>query len=986
MAFDLVHGRRSHSVASLLVTILSIAVIAGVVTPAFAGRSTFRTYNIDQGLTSLGGDCLVQDGGGFLLVCTESGLFSYDGRRFDNLGPEQGLRQGGYVYDVTTAPSGRIAIRFADEVMIADRATDRLHSPRSLVFHAVSRPGLNFFEDRKHRLVAWHGGFALLADDNLERIVLPDGGPPKMELVGYDAVERSQLSGATSVFSAHDHLWLAFEDGRLCTADPGQVKCYGAADGLHAGRFVDVVAGDGDTVLARSASSVATFTPISGSPAAGTWSVVTLPDQGVRYVGYVWSLGLFRTPDGGFITQADHGLAVLGPQGWRLLSVNDGAPSGTIVSSMTDRTGQLWFQIFGIGLKRWVGYGRWETFQKSDGLSEGIAWKTARTPNGSVWISTDTGIDEIVRQGVSLKLSKVWPGSSYAIAADARGALWSGDGNEGASVIDPVTGAVTKLSMPAVNAIFPGQGDDVWFGTRAGLFKIDDRPGYALRPRVVASARTSVKDVTGDSSGGVFYLSSGRLRHYRHDGTDVPVVETWPDNGFEPVSLASDHNGGLWVGGAGGLYRFNTRNDHVLDTLSVPASDTRANSVVAVMVDHRGWVWAGTSLGVSVFNGQRWVSLDVDSGLASNDVDEGGIREDPDGSVWITTAEGVSHLLDASWLFAQHPVQAVISAATLGQTAVSGTMPYSQDALVVQFGTPNYGVERSVTFRYSLSGVDTGMAASPSGLVRYPSVPPGHHVLTVVAYDDMTHETSAPASFVVDIAYPWWRQWWAEFLVVAGGLGVAYGAMWLRFRAIMARQSELRRCVAEATELLRYDGLTGLLNRREIEKHLAEKLSKGCIGDETVIALLDVDHFKQVNDAYGHLGGDDVLRSLGRLVQADIWAGECAGRYGGEEILLVLDDGDGRGAERVLHLLHTIRGTPFNAAGKSIRVTCSIGLAWAVPGDDWESLIGRADNALYEAKSSGRDRVVEKGRRAWSASSGWASTRSPALSERHGPA
>ena len=132
------------------------------------------------------------------------------------------------------------------------------------------------------------------------------------------------------------------------------------------------------------------------------------------------------------------------------------------------------------------------------------------------------------------------------------------------------------------------------------------------------------------------------------------------------------------------------------------------------------------------------------------------------------------------------------------------------------------------------------------------------------------------------------------------------------------------------------------------------------------MALIDVDHFKQVNDHYGHLGGDDVLRALGRLILADIWSGECAGRYGGEEMLLVLDDCDGRGAERVSQLLHTIRGTPFYAAGKSIRVTCSIGLAWVAQGDDWESLIGRADSALYEAKASGRDQVVERGRRNWS--------------------
>ena len=950
---------RSVRLSALTVAFAAAACLPGA--PARAGRSTFRTYNANQGLSSLGGGCITQDRSGFVLVCTESGVFAYDGRRFDNLGTDQGLRQGGDVYDVAVAASGRVAVRFADEVLVSDRATDASHAPRSLSFQTVAHPGLNFYDETLHRLVAWQDGLVLLAGDAVERIVFPADGAPRIEVMGYDPVERAMLASPMSVFSITGHLWTSLADGRLCTADPGHVRCYGVADGLRGGEWVDVVAGDGGRVLARSATSVATL-----DPASGAWSVVSLPDQGGRYRSYVSNLGLFRTPDGGLVTQADHGLAVLGAQGWRTLSVEEGAPSGTIVSAMTDATGQLWFQVFGLGLKRWVGYGRWETFQKSDGLSDGVAWATARAPGGPLWIATDTGIDEVVRRGSALKLSRVFPEASYALAAGPHGRLWCSNGNEGAMVIDPVTGSATRIGTPAVGAIFAGV-DDVWLGTRSGLFKVDDRPGKPLGAQLAASARTEIVDVTGDGSGGVYYLSSGRLRHHHQDGVDRPILEQWPIKGFEPLSLALDHNGALWVGGSGGLFRFAFAADKMVASLSVPTSDTLSNSIVAVMVDHRGWVWVGTSRGLSVSNGQRWVSLDIDSGLVANDIDEGGLREDPDGSVWITTVEGLSHLLDPRWLFDRHPAQVLVSGATLGSRPVTGRMPYSREALTVQFGTPSYGAEGSVVFRYRLSGVDASEVQSSSGLVHYPFVPPGRHVLTVTGYDEMTHDTSAPASFVIDVAYPWWKQWWAVALWGAAALGLIYAAMWLRLRAVMARQAELQRHVAKATELLRYDGLTGLLNRREIERHLADKLSIGRGESEMVIALLDIDHFKQVNDLYGHLGGDDVLRALGRLALADIWQGECAGRYGGEEFLLVLDDSDGRGADRVLQLLHTIRGTPFNAAGASIRVTCSIGLAWAVGGDDWETLIGRADQALYEAKDAGRDRVVERGRRGVSA-------------------
>ena len=139
-------------------------------------------------------------------------------------------------------------------------------------------------------------------------------------------------------------------------------------------------------------------------------------------------------------------------------------------------------------------------------------------------------------------------------------------------------------------------------------------------------------------------------------------------------------------------------------------------------------------------------------------------------------------------------------------------------------------------------------------------------------------------------------------------------------------------------------------------------MAAGRAGDELIVALLDIDHFKRINDRHGHLGGDDVLRAMGRLVADMIGRGEFAGRYGGEEILLVLQDGNGTGAGRVLGLHRAVEAEAFRAAGAAVVVTCSIGLTWAVRGDDWESLIGRADEALYDAKTSGRNRVIESPR------------------------
>ncbi len=927
---------------------------------AHAESSSLRIYDVDQGLASLGGGCLVQDPAGYLLICTEHGVFTYDGRRFVNLGPEQGMRAGGLVYGVTLTTSGRVAVSFADEVFVSDRATDAAHPPGSLRFAKVLHPGLTFYDEHVHHIAPWRDSIVLLAGAATEVMVLPPAGAPHFEAVDYNATERKLLDDTTAVFSVRGSLWEPEEDGRLCAAEPGAVRCYGPADGLEGGPWRDVKPGPGITVMARSATSVASF-----DPATGRWTTTLLPDQGGRYVNYRGDLALFRTPDGGFLTQAEHGLVVLRPDGWRQLRVEDGAPPGIITSALTDSSGQIWFQVLGRGLVRWVGYGHWEAVQKSDGLSDGIPWMTARLQDGSLWVSTDTGVDEVMRQGLVLRVGRVLPGASFAVAAGPHGEVWRSFGSEGVQVFNPSSGATTRIASPPVDTILAAADGTVWLGTEAGLFKVASHAG--LPPAAVQVGRLDAKvpDIVSDKAGGVFYLAAGRLRHVRPDGSDAAVTGDWPGDGFDPLALALGDDGTVWIGGAGGLCAFTLAADRIVSYRTTPVANTRTNSIVALLVDHRGWVWAGTGLGVSVSNGKRWVSVDADGGLLSDDVDQGGLREDPDGSVWIVTTQGVSHLIDPTWLFTERPIQAVVSTALLGGNMLDGHLiPFTRDALDLQFGSPSHGAERSFKFRYQLSGVDDDWAESASGGVHYPYVPPGHHMLTVVGYDELTHSISAPARLTIDIAFPWWRQWWAEALWVLAGIVLIYSAMQLRLRAILTRQAELKRYVAEGTEQLRYqaahDSLTGLLNRAEIERRLAAKLSNGSPTTELIVALLDIDHFKTVNDGYGHLGGDDVLRAMGRLVRKAVRVGEYAGRYGGEEILLVLDDTDGCAAERVLDLHHAVRGESFSAAGKELRVTCSVGLAWAVRGDDWESLIGRADQALYEAKAAGRDRVVEQ--------------------------
>ena len=173
-----------------------------------------------------------------------------------------------------------------------------------------------------------------------------------------------------------------------------------------------------------------------------------------------------------------------------------------------------------------------------------------------------------------------------------------------------------------------------------------------------------------------------------------------------------------------------------------------------------------------------------------------------------------------------------------------------------------------------------------------------------------------------------------------------------------ARTKELQQeLVAQGKRLealLREDALTGLSNRRAILTQLAGMVSAARRhGHPLSIAILDLDHFKRINDTHGHKTGDAVLVGSARVLRSHLRAEDQLGRLGGEEFLILLPD---TGAEAAGHAAEKLR-VEVAGASTEVPVTVSIGLAtW--DGEAPEDLLHRADEALYAAKDAGRDRVV----------------------------
>ena len=180
-------------------------------------------------------------------------------------------------------------------------------------------------------------------------------------------------------------------------------------------------------------------------------------------------------------------------------------------------------------------------------------------------------------------------------------------------------------------------------------------------------------------------------------------------------------------------------------------------------------------------------------------------------------------------------------------------------------------------------------------------------------------------------------------------------------RRILDLQQELLAAQEALQELARRDGLTSLLNRNSIIEALKLELSRSD-RQRTPVALLmlDVDHFKKINDSHGHLTGDAALRECARRMQSVVRPYDAVGRYGGEEFLVIMPGGDyGESLAQAERVRLAIANPAWQLQGTAIPLTCSIGCAWTPVGHpaETEALIREADQALYAAKKAGRNRV-----------------------------
>ncbi|HVQ29985.1 MAG TPA: diguanylate cyclase, partial [Vicinamibacteria bacterium] len=298
-------------------------------------------------------------------------------------------------------------------------------------------------------------------------------------------------------------------------------------------------------------------------------------------------------------------------------------------------------------------------------------------------------------------------------------------------------------------------------------------------------------------------------------------------------------------------------------------------------------------------------------------------------------------------------------------------------SLTFRFVSPSFTDENALRYRYRLVGLGDSWTESEAaqGETTYGGLAPAYYRFEVLAVTSDGRVSKEPAVFLFSVRPAWWQTAPALVLfALALGAGI-FLVVRTRETALVAARLRLEREVRERTEDLRKanerlaalavsDELTGVANRRRLIDALEEAMAFAR-RRETPLAILlaDLDHFKEVNDRFGHAAGDEVLRRVAQGMEGALRTEDLLGRYGGDEFVAVLRGTAAEGAreagERLRKALRVLDlGIP--GPGADGPLTVSVGLAvydrsLAQPAD----LLRRADEALYRAKAAGRNRTSD---------------------------
>ena len=970
------------------------ALAAPAALPLGPPQLSFAQFGFEEGLSSLSTFDLALDRSGNLWIATQEGLVRFDGARFRTFGTVDGL-PAAPVFNVEIDASGAV---WAGTL----RGLARLEGERFATAHLPGSPVGEAIE-------------ALAVDADGALVAGAVGGAYRCGTEGCQRIfetRRGELVAALALDPHTGELWFAGPFGLVRWKDK-ELERYSEKNGLPSHVTRALLVDRWGWLWIRQPHGLVALDTNEGA--------IRL-EPGVPEAAD--SSQLFEDSQGTLWATSDRGLFRRDAGRWSKIGADEGLPSDAVTALTEDFEGALWVGTAHDGVARWNGRDRFVRWTRRTGLPSDVVWAVARGRDGTLALGTQSGLALVAPDERTIRTFDRAAGLEgehvTSLAADADGGYWVGSTGGRLAHVD-AAGAITALGrrsgFPAdltVTAIAIGPGDEVWLATSHGLWTGSGPPSRIAFRRVAVPGgpaddpalppaelffdllRTRDGELWAAGRYGLARLRDGAwTRWTARDGLRddfLLSLDEAGDGGIwiayrEPLGVSELH----WAGGAP-AWRHYARADGL-----------RHDQATFVRADALGRVWVGTTRGVSVRTANRFVNFGHSDGLAGEDTCSNAFHADRDGTVWIGTPHGALAARISRDALARRPaLEARIVSAQLGGVPMSDGAPAITPADRASFeatlAARTFRSPREVEFRYQMSGVDARPIVSTQRNVRYPTLPYGTYRFRVAArLEGEAWGPDAEARF--EVQPPWWASVPARFAALLGAALVGLGVDRLRSRRerkarlelearvedrtrdLKASREELARKNDELAHLSLTDPLTGLKNRRFAWEMLAEDAARidrewSAAGEDAepesrlVFFLLDVDHFKSINDQHGHEIGDEILIEVAERVRNATRLSDVAVRWGGEEFLVIAHDLPRREwAAFARRLREAVARPPYLMSSAVGPVICTASLGYAAYPYDrsanltWQQVLRLADQALYAVKQCGRnaDLGVEPG-------------------------
>ena len=939
---------------------LSLALLigshSGFCADLLTGRFTFASYGSHQGLGNLAVRRLIQDPDGFIWVGTEDGLYRFDGMQFKAFGMKDGLPSA-FIETLGLDAQGQLWVGTYRGLV---RFDGRKFHPVPLSEEAARVTGLAL--DRHHRVwIATDNG---LLHDGPQGFTLDPAWPggPALALANAPDGTLWSAQGTTLLRRTEGH-------GTAMWSPQGEITS-GAI------RFIGV------------------------DPQGSPWVIGPRGIWGWNPSGRLWRVAGFEPltrdrlgrptgppiwdPSGRLWLPCTGGAAFMEQGVWRSFSRANGLPIAFSNALLADREGHIW--IGGTGLHRLLGEGSVEAITSLEGLPEDCVRGVWKGASSEILIGTDTGL--------AVWNNRKWIRPSLFVGKVIRASCLDPDGTRYLAGHSPDVfawpshGEPFALSLPAgllgTGRIFDLAWLDhrLWVATEnGGLVSLrKSAEGWVGEREVLPSETPSERfsDLYIDSSHRLWATGSLGLGLRTPDGR---WLRFGTSDGLERnhvaylLQRASGEYLIAYFDGVG-ITRFQLDGERLRVTGRLDqASGLRSNKVYSMLEDHTKRLWVGTGLGLTLFNRPpdyaSHLDFTNDQGLASEDCNALALMEDASGDVWVGTGGGLIHLRNA-WrqTHPSPPPTRILASSFKTRTSLGDQWDGIPESKVTRSPANTFNVQfaalgfhsSGIEHRVRLLGLETTWHLTSSHEARFPGLEPGRYRFEVQSRYPFG-DWGALDALEFTVKPHLWQTWW--FRIVAAALVLVLSASAIRRHIRLIRQQGLS------------DPLTGLRNRRSLDREFIKdveltkrryalwnhQVADPPSNQDLIFYMVDIDHFKLVNDTYGHATGDRVLKRMAKILLQASRGSDSVIRWGGEEFLLIARQADRRQAQVVAERIRSsvAREAFESLEGHHIPLTCSVGFCPfpLQPGFSdalsWEETVGISDQCLYAAKRSGRN-------------------------------